>query len=47
VRAELGAGCKVLISGLSSRIEWERVSASELILYIPYSMDISECGSEP
>lgn len=44
VRDVLGDGCKVLISGLSSRIEWERVSVSELMLYIPYTMDISECG---
>lgn len=44
VRTVLGEGCKVLISGLSSRIEWERVSVSELMLYIPYTMDISECG---
>jgi hypothetical protein len=41
----LGMGCKVLISGLSSRIEWQRVSVSELMLYIPYTMDISECGA--
>lgn len=44
VREVLGDGCKVLISNLSSRIEWERVSVSELMLYIPYTMDISECG---
>jgi len=44
VRTALGHRCKVLISGLSSRIEWERTSASELMLYIPYSMDISDCG---
>jgi hypothetical protein len=44
VRRTLGQGCKVSISGLSSRIEWERVSMSELMLYIPYSMDIGECA---
>ncbi len=43
VRSVLGRECKVLISGLSSRIEWERVSMSELMLYIPYTMDISDC----
>lgn len=44
VRAQLGAGCKVSIAGLSSRIEWRRVSASELLLYIPYTMTIDGCG---
>lgn len=45
VRAELGSGCKVSVEGLSSRIEWRRVSAAELLLYIPYQMTIAECGS--
>jgi len=44
VRAELGAGCAVSIEGLSSRIEWQRVSASELMLYIPYTMKIDGCA---
>lgn len=44
VRAELGAGCEVSIEGLSTRIEWQRVSASELMLYIPYTMKIEGCG---
>lgn len=43
VRARLGAGCRVKLDGLSSRIEWRRVSASELLLYIPYSMSIDAC----
>jgi hypothetical protein len=46
VRAQLGAGCTVSVDGLSSRIEWRRVSAAELLLYIPYHMTIQECGSE-
>jgi len=30
---------------LDSRIEWGRASATELLLYIPYSMEISGCTS--
>ena len=44
VRATLGAGCEVSLDGLSSRIEWHRVSASELMLGIPYKMEIKGCG---
>jgi hypothetical protein len=35
--------CKVELDGLNSRIEWERVSAAEMMLYTPYSMTINEC----
>lgn len=45
VRAVLGEGCEVAIEGLGSRIEWQRVSAAELMLYIPYTMEIRGCGS--
>lgn len=45
VRAALGDGCEVAIEGLGSRIEWQRVSAAELMLYIPYTMEIRGCGS--
>jgi hypothetical protein len=44
VRATLGAGCEVSLTGLSSRIDWHRVSASELMLDIPYTMEIKGCG---
>lgn len=44
VRDALGTGCKVQLDGLNSRIEWERVSAVQLVLYIPYSMTVSDCG---
>jgi hypothetical protein len=46
IRGQIGAGCKVRIEGLSSRIEWARASASELLLYIPYHMIIDECGAK-
>jgi hypothetical protein len=39
----LGLQCKVELDGLSSRIEWQRVSVAELLLYIPYTMTINEC----
>lgn len=47
IRAAMGGSCKVTISGLNSRIEWQRVSVSELLLYIPYTMDMSDCEGTP
>lgn len=44
VVARLGNGCRVELGGLNSRIEWERVSAVELLLYVPYTMEVSACG---
>ncbi len=35
--------CKVDIEGLNRRVEWERASAAELLLYIRYSVAISDC----
>ena len=35
--------CKVEVDGLNGRVQWERASAAELLLYIPYRMTISEC----
>ncbi len=35
--------CKVEINGLNRRVEWERVSAAELLLYIRYNVTISDC----
>ncbi|MEQ1514634.1 MAG: hypothetical protein ABL934_18415 [Lysobacteraceae bacterium] len=40
----LGMQCKVELDGLNSRIEWQRVSASELLLYIPYTMTVGDCS---
>lgn len=49
VTKALELACKIDIEGLNSRIEWQRVSAAELLLYIPYSMKVAECqpGSAP
>jgi hypothetical protein len=35
--------CRISLDGLNSRLEWERVSAAELLLYIPYTMTITDC----
>ena len=35
--------CRIELEGLNSRIEWQRVSAAELLLYIPYTMSIGDC----
>lgn len=44
----LGLQCSVELGGLNSRIEWQRVSAGELLLYIPYTMTIDACvGQKP
>ena len=39
--------CRVEFEGLNSRLEWERISASQLMLYVPYTMKISDCGATP
>lgn len=43
VMQSLGLRCSVDLDGLNSRIDWERVSAGELLLYIPYTMTITGC----
>lgn len=43
VMQALGLQCSVKLEGLNSRIEWQRISAGELLLYIPYSMSIQDC----
>lgn len=43
----LGMQCKVELDNLNSRIEWQRVSASELLLYIPYTMTVGDCRKAP
>ena len=43
IRTRMGGNCTVTLDGLNSRIEWERVSAAELLLYIPYTMSVGEC----
>lgn len=35
--------CKIDLTGLNGRVEWERASAAELLLYIRYNMTIGDC----
>jgi hypothetical protein len=41
--AAMGMECQVAVEGLGQRIEWQRASAAELLLYIPYTMAFSDC----
>jgi hypothetical protein len=43
LRASVGPACRVQISGLASRVAWQRSDISELTLYVPYEVDLSEC----
>ena len=36
--------CRIELDGLNTRLEWQRVSAAELLLYIPYTMTITDCA---
>lgn len=38
------ANCDVAIRGLENRVEWERTGLSELMLYIPYELEVSDCA---
>lgn len=35
--------CKVEIAGLSNRVSWQRTDVSELTLYIPYQIQLTDC----
>lgn len=39
--------CRIELEGLNSRLEWERVSAAELLLFIPYTMTMKGCEKRP
>lgn len=40
----LQAECDFTLKGLEGRVQWERTSISELTLYIPYTVEISDCA---
>ena len=42
----LGGKCEVKVSGLSRRVMWERTEVAELMLYIPYDMEMGHCVYE-
>lgn len=43
LREAVGAKCKVHVSGLSNRVSWQRSDVSELTLYIPYQIELTDC----
>ena len=43
LREALGNECQVAISGLEGRVQWDRTDVSELTLYIPYRVEVTDC----
>jgi hypothetical protein len=43
LHSSVGTQCKIRLSGLSNRVSWQRSDISELTLYIPYSVELTEC----
>jgi hypothetical protein len=43
LHSAVGTQCKIRLSGLSSRVLWQRSDVSELTLYIPYGVELTEC----
>ena len=43
LKEALTSECEVSVTGLESRVQWERTSVSELTLYIPYSLEVTNC----
>ncbi len=44
VSQAMDAECEITIGGLEGRVQWERTSVSELTLYIPSGMEVSNCS---
>ena len=45
VSKAMKANCEITIGGLEGRVQWERTAVSELTLYIPYGMEVSDCSN--
>jgi len=45
VSQAMNADCEITIGGLEGRVQWERTNVSELTLYIPYGMEVSNCSN--
>ena len=45
INRAMSADCDITIGGLEGRVQWERTSVSELTLFIPYGMEISNCST--
>jgi hypothetical protein len=43
LQAAAGTGCRANLSGLGSRVSWERTDEAELTLYLPYRVEITDC----
>lgn len=43
LRQAVGSQCRIQLSGLAKRVSWQRSDVSELTLYIPYQIQLSEC----
>jgi len=43
LRENVGSKCRIQLSGLANRVSWQRSDVSELTLYIPYQIQLSEC----
>jgi hypothetical protein len=43
LREAVSAKCRVQISGLANRVSWQRSDVSELTLYIPYQIQLTDC----
>jgi len=43
LQAAVGGGCRVNLTGLASRVSWERSGIAELTLYLPYKVEITDC----
>ncbi|HEY6924424.1 MAG TPA: hypothetical protein VI653_13215 [Steroidobacteraceae bacterium] len=43
LQATIGAQCRIEIHGLSNRVSWQRSDVSQLTLYIPYQVQLTEC----
>ncbi len=46
VSQAMNADCEITIGGLEGRVQWDRTSVSELTLYIPYGMEVSDCSTD-
>lgn len=43
LQASIGGQCRVNLSGLASRVSWERTDIAELTMYLPYKVELSDC----
>ena len=42
----MSASCEITIGGLEGRVQWERTGVSDLTLFIPYGLEVSDCSPE-